>query len=62
MKTHVANDFSFIQPLSGRNHAIEMRITAHTPPCASYFPFQQHSIIIPAICHFFFKRNFTAIL
>ena len=26
--------------------AIEMRITFHTPPEASYYPFQQHIIII----------------
>ena len=31
------------------HHAIEMRITAHTPPNTSYFPFQQHIIIMPEI-------------
>jgi hypothetical protein len=34
-----------------------MRITAHTPPGASYFPFQQHIIIIPEICHFIFAKE-----
>ena len=38
------------------HHAIEMRITAHAPPGASYFPFQQHIIIIPEIWHFLFIK------
>jgi hypothetical protein len=57
IKLTVANDFRFIQPLYRRNHAVEMRITAHAPPGASYFPFQQHIIIIPEICHFFFGKR-----
>jgi len=38
-----------------------MRITAHAPPGASYFPFQQHIIIIPEICHFSFEKDFIGL-
>jgi hypothetical protein len=38
-----------------------MRITARTPPGASYFPFQQHIIIIPEICLFIFQKGFLRV-
>jgi len=43
------NGHHFIQHWFNFQHAVEMRITPHAPPGASYFPFQQHIIIIPEI-------------
>jgi hypothetical protein len=51
----------FFQHLFSSHHAVEMRITAHAPPGASYFPFQQHIIIIPEIFHFTFQKEFLRV-
>lgn len=57
----VSDHCRFFQHLFSSHHAIEMRITAHVPPGASYFPFQQHIIIIPEICHFIFGKEFLRV-